>query len=384
MVSNSLLRYIKKKTISAFLHVFWIFPVRKNRITLLNELSFSFGDSLKYIFQYIKSKGLNYQIVFPTRSDAVSGAINVRPMGLKYFYYILTSRFIITNAGGVSYLPLRKSQRVINTWHGGGPYKKVGETVLKDKWSRKEIELNAKKTDYFLSSCEYFTKYELPAMRISVDKAVPTGLPRNDIFFSTIDSSIRLKVFNYIGVDPELKLVLYAPTFRGAFSDYAELVRENGLDLNTLMVKQCLGKRFGGEWVFAVRLHPKLNGIKLSGMGVLDVSMYPDMQELIAAADVVITDYSSLMWDVSLTDKPCFLYAKDIEDYEKNRGFYIPVARWPYPLAHSNAEMEQNILDFDPVSYFNDVSSHHMECGSYENGNACKEVMDLIESINKQ
>ena len=75
---------------------------------------------------------------------------------------------------------------------------------------------------------------------------------------------------------------------------------------------------------------------------------------------------------------PVFLYAPDIETYERERGFYMPVSEWPYPIAHNNEEMRKNILEFDETEYVERVKAHHIACESYETGYACKIVMDLI------
>ncbi len=374
------IRYAEKMFLSFVLHVFWVFPIVKDRIVLLNELSFSYGDSLKYLHKYIIENNLPYCVVFPSRKDQIEHAINVKPMSIRYFYYLLTSGAIVTNAGGVSYLPKRKGQIIINTWHGGGPYKKIGENVNGDYWSKREATLNAGKIDYFLSSCQYFTRFEMPAMYIQKDKVINSGLPRNDIFWNN-DLKIKEKVFSSLRIDEGKKMVLYAPTFRGAFEDYSDLIKENGLDIDIQRVRDALTDRFGGEWVFAIRLHPKLRNVQLENIGVLNLTDYPDMQELLFAADVIITDYSSLMWDYSLTEKPCFLYAKDIEEYERTRGFYIPVSRWPYPLAHDNDEIEKIIKEFSSEQYRQKVKEHHIECGSYECGRACEKVINLLNSI---
>ena len=102
------------------------------------------------------------------------------------------------------------------------------------------------------------------------------------------------------------------------------------------------------------------------------------MQELLYAANVVITDYSSLMWDFSLTGRPCFLYADDLDDYERERGFYMPSSQWPYPIARNNDELEKNILGFDCGLYRQAVREHHKVCGSYEQGRACETVLRII------
>ena len=86
------------------------------------------------------------------------------------------------------------------------------------------------------------------------------------------------------------------------------------------------------------------------------------------------------MWDYSFTYRPVFLYAPDIERYENERGFYMPVSEWPYPIAHDNDEMKNNILNFDDKSYIERVKQHHVVAGSYETGRACEKVAELINA----
>ena len=113
---------------------------------------------------------------------------------------------------------------------------------------------------------------------------------------------------------------------------------------------------------------------------VIDASSYPDMQELLCAADVLITDYSSSMWDMSLTGKPCFIYATDIADYQQERDFYTPINEWPFPIAQNNQELASVIQNFDEQKYAADVQHHHDALGSCETGHASQTVGDFIHS----
>ena len=112
MPNSELINYLKKRLIKGILHIFWIFPVEENKITLLNELSFTYGDSLKYIDQYLYThKASEYKVVFAVKEGYVGPEYDVivKPNSYSYFKELLTSGTIITNAGGVSYLPKRKS-----------------------------------------------------------------------------------------------------------------------------------------------------------------------------------------------------------------------------------------------------------------------------------
>lgn len=373
------LKLIIKHILSFFLHVFWLFPIKKNRITLLNELSFKYGDNLKYLHLYMEKNYKNtFNIVFPmTKKELINGLIIPKPFSLQYFYYLLTSKFIITNAGGISYLPLRKNQIVINTWHGGGPYKKTGIDMSSNKYQYKQTALNAKKITYMLSTAKNFDDFESKSLLLKPSQLVPTGYPRIDIFFHD-NKHLYKKVKDYYKIDYNKKIILYAPTFRDTNIDTAPDRKLPELNIDYKNVCSTLQQKFGGDWIFAYRLHPKLSNVFENPAGTFNFSDYPDMQELLYISDVVITDYSSLMWDYSFTKRPCFLYAFDIEEYEKTRGFYMPAKDWPYPLAHNNDELINNIKSFSIEKYINDVNKHHEICGIYEKGEACRMTLELI------
>lgn len=381
MYNSEIIRYLKKKIIKGILHVFWIFPVNKNKVFLLNELSCTYGDSLKYIDIYLKKNCINkYEIVFPIKEgyEKPSEDKIVRPYSFAYFKEILSSGTIITNAGGVSYLPKRKSQKIINTWHGGGPYKKTSTDVYDNYWYRKEVQMNCDNIDYILSSCRYFTDIEAKSMGFEAEKCIPVGLPRNDIIFADHQDIVK-KVRDFYLIPEGKKFILYAPTFRSSNNQSTCKMISNYIDLDIDTILSVLREKYKCDWVLGIRLHPKLSDIDMSSLNVLNCTTYPDMQELLCSADAIITDYSSLMWDYSFTYRPVFIYAPDIEQYEKERGFYMPVSEWPYPIARSNEELKNKILEFNEDQYRKKVKEHHQVSGSYETGNACAQIAELIE-----
>lgn len=377
------LRYYGKVAIKKSLMVFWVFPVRKNRITLLNELSYSYGDSLKYLHIYIrKRRSGKYQYIIPLKNRierTEEDTIVVKPGTFKYYYYALTSRVIITNAGGISFLPKRKNQIFINTWHGGGPYKRTSTDVFSNFFYNKEVELNGKQIDYMFASCRYNAEYEYKSMMVADERCIKSGLPRNDIFFGN-HKKIKLKVWDKYKLDEEARVVLFAPTFRINTDDSASRKFAVDLKLDPDRITAALRERFGGEWKFVVRLHPKLAGrLDFRMLDVIDMTSYPDMQELLYSVDVVITDYSSLMWDFALTGRPVFLFAEDIDEYAAKPGFYMSYDKWPYPLGRSQEELIDNIRAFDEEKYKEDLNKHFEESGSYEKGSACQSVLDILE-----
>lgn len=377
------LHYFIKIAVKTGLRVFHVFPVKENRITLLNDMSYTYGDSMKYLYLYMKKKRKNrYETVYPLKAlprTKPDGVILVRRNTARYYYYLMTSRVIITNAGGVSFLPKRKGQMIINTWHGGGPYKKTGTNVFHGFFYNRETALNAGQITYMLSACEYNTVYEFLSMGIPKKKCVPSGIPRNDIFFRN-HQRISEKVRRHFGIGKDKKIVLYAPTFRLDADGYTgkKVMAHNTFDYAGTV--SALHDRFGGDWVSGLRLHPKIGRKAAVNEDVFNMTDYPDIQELLCAADVLITDYSSVMWDFSLTGRPVFLYLADLEECKKKPGFYMPPEEWPYPIAQTAEELKNSIAEYDAETYRIRLHEHYQRSGSYEKGNACETVLDLIEN----
>ena len=170
--------------------------------------------------------------------------------------------------------------------------------------------------------------------------------------------------------------MLYAPTFRNSHT--LDLY-----DVDFARLKASLEKRFGGEWVIVLRMHYYLadKAMAVGAPWLLNATDYPDMQELLLASDVLLTDYSSCMWDFSLMKKPCFLYARDINEYRGERDFYTPIESWPFPLAADNDGLEKVIAEFDEAKYRADAARHHAELGSTESGTAAKQCVERIAAF---
>ena len=132
---------------------------------------------------------------------------------------------------------------------------------------------------------------------------------------------------------------------------------------------------YRGHHVDAAEIRHSVSGFDL------DVSAYEDMQPLLCAADVLITDYSSSVWDMSLTGKSAFLYCPDIAAYRRERDFYTDIDTWPYPLARSGPELIQNIRAFDPAEYAQAIQAHHAALGICESGRASCVCAERIKTI---
>jgi CDP-glycerol glycerophosphotransferase len=292
----------------------------------------------------------------------------------------MTSKYIISNMVIQPIFPIRKCQIFVNTHHGGGAYKRSSWHIPAYKKRAFSMRVMNKirngMTAYLISSCREFNFAALDLWDLPGNKILPIGMPRNDIFFSDINP-IKEKVTRYLNMNNNIKkIILYAPTFRGIHNDVEEFKYQ--LDIGSILL--ALKERFNDDFIFLYRshhlFHNNVNNQELQGC--VSVSEYQEMQELLCAADVLITDYSSCMWDFSFTHKPCFIYAPDLIKYTEVQGFYTPIEKWPFPVAETNERLVYNILHFDEEKYRNDVKQHHLDLGSFETGTASKQFCKIL------
>lgn len=383
---DELIRYAKKLAVRACLMPIKLVPIKKNRVMLVNDLSYKYAGNPKFI-------GKDLEQLYPGKFDIVvsvndpsayahlveRGIKVVKFNSLAYFFHGLTCKVFVTNSGGFSYLPIRKKQYVINTWHGGGAYKKCGTDMYNDsEMFRKDLRLQGDHTSVFLSSCKRFTEEISRAMLVPKKVFWEIGMPRNDIMLRG-DDELRRKVREKLSLKEDEKLILFAPTYRKINDNYFKDSVAISYGVDTKRVCAAMEKRFGGKWRFAMRYHPcVVNRGDMEDMGVMDLTDYEDMQELILASDAMINDFSSSMWDFMLTGRPSFLFAVDLDHYVATTDVYTPVSEWPFPQSVNNDELEKNILEFDEEKYAAACKRHYEALGGCETGKATQLVCERI------
>ena len=357
-------------------------PFHPKRIIFTSYLGKQYSCNPKYISEYIQKHAPEYEIVWAFQSPEEFSELEkygIRLVKYNSFTFIrlcLSSGYIVTNVRDMNHIPFTHRQTVINTWHGGGAYKTVGSSTAVQSPSERFRQNIAHKTNLtFLSSSKAFTDLTLKDSFHHNGKILECGMPRNDILIHTADSDLRKKVLDHFHLPADQKLLIYAPTYREnkTASDYS---------FDTKAVKTMLSQRFGGNWSILFRCHYYIvEDAKNLSSDYINASDYPDMQELLYAANMLITDYSSSIWDFSFTGRPCLLYATDLNDYQVSQGFYSDIHTWPFPLAESNQELLDNIQHFSFDTYTKAIQQHHEDLGSYESGTACWEVLKYIRQV---
>ncbi|HYP46211.1 MAG TPA: CDP-glycerol glycerophosphotransferase family protein [Propionibacteriaceae bacterium] len=225
----------------------------------------------------------------------------------------------------------------LQTWHGT-PLKRVHHDVFWAPPGRlARLDGDVARWDYLVSPNPVST----PRLRSAfgfTKEVLETGYPRNDLLVSPRSELVRARVRATLGLSDETTAVLYAPTWRDD-EYFAEGAPQAGLALDI----DAFVSELGHTHTLMPRVHYLMTD-RLPPMkrpGVADVSRYPDMQELYLAADVLITDYSSSMFDFAVTGKPMIFYTYDLATYRDSlRGFYFdlePLA--PGPLLSAGAEV---------------------------------------------
>ena len=130
------------------------------------------------------------------------------------------------------------------------------------------------------------------------------------------------------------------------------------------------------------KLHPTLintrNNLSESVGKIIDVTKYNDIQELIISANILITDYSSCIFDMAMLHKPAFIYASDMREYIENRGLYFDIRELPFPFAETNSKLIENIKDFNNEKYQKELKKYFEKVGLKESGNAAQKITDII------
>lgn len=197
-----------------------------------------------------------------------------------------------------------------------------------------------------------------------------SGCPRSDILF---DAMKPIEMRDKLGFENK-KICMYAPTFRNSHS-----LEVYSLDFAQL--KDNLEKKFSGEWIILLKLHPNIAYVSMNNLPnfVKNYSSYYDAQELLVMSDVLITDYSSIIYDFMLTERPAFIYATDFNDYEKERGFLIDLKETPFPISTNNEELGKTISEFDSHSYSEKIFAFKNKVGSFDDGYASERIIEWIK-----
>ena len=269
-------------------------------------------------------------------------------LSFSNFKSLATSRYVFLNDNffPIAFMNFKDESELIQLWHAPGAFKKFGGSVLPED-DLKILKKVSDNTDYLIVSAVEIEDYYSEAFQIDKSKIKPLGLPRADFYFENHDiDKLKEKFCKRYDIDSKKKIILNAPTFRD------EEKYNNVFDYLNL---EDFNNNLGEEYVLALRLHPKIKdfykGDISSDGDYIDCSDFRDEQELLLISDILISDYSSIMIEFALLEKPIVFFVYDFDSYLNNeRGFYFDFEKTvPGPIVYDSEELISVIKnkDFD-------------------------------------
>jgi CDP-glycerol glycerophosphotransferase (TagB/SpsB family) len=278
-------------------------------------------------------------------------------------------RYVVINEWIRQKFQHRPHQMVLQTWHGS-MFKRIGRDRPNfDYASRRWLDLEKAKWDVLLSQNPHSTAIFRSAY--AWDKPIwEEGYPRNDILVNGSGAAVR----ESLGIEPGKRVVLYCPTWR----DDTEGQLVDFLDLRALAAE------LGDEYVFLLRGHSRTlrDSADVRVDGVLDVTSYPHVSELFLAADAMITDYSSVMFDYSVTGRPMIFFTPDLDRYrDQTRGVYFDLEEVaPGPVVSTQKDVLAAIdgLDASREAYAGRYRDWRAKFNPHDDGHVSERVVSRL------
>ncbi|MBA3586420.1 MAG: CDP-glycerol glycerophosphotransferase family protein [Chloroflexi bacterium] len=341
-------------------------PLRR-RVLLATSHADRLGGNLAFIHAELRRRHpeVSVSVLAHRAAEGWRGRLSGAVWALSAGYHLARARLVVIDD---YFFPLyvidpRPGMTVVQTWHASGAFKKIGHSVLDRTFgadealtSRVRIHSNY---DVCLIGSQTATPHYAEAFGQPPERFVSgLGIPRTDLF-SDADTIARAsaEVRQRYQLPSNRRVILYAPTFRGERVTRAR--HGEGLDVGELM------RELGDSFILLVRLHPFVRartriGAAMAGFA-FDVSDHSDINELMLISDVLITDYSSAIFEYSLLERPMAFFALDLDAYERERGFYFDYRSGvPGPVFTETRALARWLrdgpFDLDRVRRFRDAS----------------------------
>lgn len=374
-------RLTAKKLINISYKISKIFPV-KNKITFATYRTTELDGNFKFIYNKINEDNLDYKcnMLFKKYNSSLLGKADYLLHMISAGYHMATSKFFIIDD---YYFPVyaikpRKENKFIQVWHACGAFKKFGYSVIGKGYGAsddyiEDIPIHSNYDAVLVSSKEVIPYYA-EAFNMDAGKILPIGVPRTDIFFD-MEEKYRIEK-NFFDKYPDLKnkkIILYAPTFRGRGQTTVSFDMTLDFDM--------ISKNLKEDKVMVLKMHPFVKArIDSKWRNIIDLSDSMDINELMIMSDLLITDYSSVVFEFSLMDKPIIMYSPDREEYIKERDFYYEYEEFvPGPIVNNTKELIGKInsdgWDTKKVSKFKE------KFFDYRDGKSTERFIKLLKSM---
>lgn len=320
--------------------------LKDDQVCFLAETHQGLNGNLEAVYNYLKERPeLKLRFIIYTKGDrrerhSISAVLNI-------WKAISTSKYIFLDDlyTSTSYMKARKGQEIIQLWHGAGAYKKFGHSrndLHKNINGKMRVHKGYKKYTKVIVSGSKIAWCYSEAFGVNPDKVFSLGCPRMDQLFNVEYVKNRKEDFlNRYPMLKDKKIVFFAPTYRGT------LVREADYDFEQANLNG-LASELGDDYIIITRWHPALkNNIKRGisqikkcdfGDRIIDFTEYGNVNDLLIACDIMVTDYSSIIFDYFPLDKPIVYFAYDKDEYAGDRGLYYDFDKYVFGEVAENFE----------------------------------------------
>ncbi|MDP9949710.1 MULTISPECIES: CDP-glycerol--glycerophosphate glycerophosphotransferase [Streptomyces] len=362
-------------------------PVRRGSVVFESHMGTCYGDSPRALYEEIRRRGPKLRATWsydPSPAGFPDDARLVRRWSWRYLWAMARAEYWVDNQGFPQHLRKPRHTTYLQTWHGSA-YKRMGfdetRVRLQNAPQRERLQQAVDRFDHFLVRSEHDVATLARAYRIPEERLLRTGYPRNDVLIAERDRSEaegrlpRPPLAAALGLDDHRRTVLYAPTFRGGPGKQ----RRSRLLLD---VRE-FAERFGDTHTLLVRSH-YLESARLPVCPpgtVVDVSRHHDTSELLAITDVLVTDYSSIMFDFALLDRPVVLFAPDLDAYAAERGSYFDLReKAPGPVTATQEELFGVLAELkkSDARWADQRQAFVREFGPYDRGDAARRTVAAV------
>lgn len=370
--------------------VFIKLPINKKRVMFESFLGRNVSGNPKYLYEQMIKDGLDnkYDLIWILNNidEPINGSgKKVKRKTLKYYYYMATSKYWIFNCRQADEIIKRKENIYLQTWHGT-PLKKLamdmdnvnmaGQTDINEY--KEKFYNNSRRWDYLLIQNDY--SREIFKKAFAFNKTILNGYPANDILYTENNKESIDKIKDKLNIPKNKKIILYAPTWRDD-----NFYKKGHYRMNIELDLDKMQKELGNEYIILLRMHylitNNINIEKYKGF-VYDYSQGYDIQELYLVSDILITDYSSVMFDYSNLNRPIIFFTYDIEQYrDALRGFYFDFEEEaPGPLVVDTEGVIECLKSIDDINkqYKNKKEKFYNKFCHIDDGNKAKEILDAI------
>ncbi|MGH3381261.1 MAG: bifunctional glycosyltransferase/CDP-glycerol:glycerophosphate glycerophosphotransferase [Actinoallomurus sp.] len=353
-------------------------PIRRDTIVFESHLGKQYSDNPKAIYEELRRSGARYTAIWSYAKNPggfPKEAKLVRRGSWQYYLALARAGYWVDNQGFPRDAVKRPQTTYVQTWHGSA-YKRMGfdEPQVKSSTKAQRARFHAAidRYDAFLVRSEHDERTLAKGLGVRAE-LIRSGYPRNDALVNGGDTAKLAEKLELTG--DQRKVVLYAPTFRAGPNGKAQKRFEMPFDLEEF------AEELGETHVLLVRPHylntavvpPSLRGV------VRDVTTVHDVTSLLLLADALVTDYSSLMFDYALLDRPTVFFAPDLEEYRRSRGTYFDLRQEAYgPVLSEPDELFAALADLDGIAtaYAKQRRGFVERYGEFDRGTAAKQVVD--------